>query len=307
LLASLPCREIVSVSPPFTAVVAAKGIVGKRFSDIRWIIDLGDPFSLCPESPPNNYRVYARLNSSYERKCFAHACAIVVTNEEMRRLYAEAFPESAGKIVIVPPLLPRPPAQYREPPATNISKKRLVFVGKLYGSLRRPDFLLRLFAQATRSGFDAELHFYGDVHECDESFRQYRKMLPGKLFLHGPVSHSMAIEAMRSATVLINIGNDTAYQLPSKLTEYVATGKPIINLTRTPNDSSAWFLKAHPGVLNIIYSHPEPRLEDVETFRDFVIAARTSLRRGVTDDELASYGVGAISAQYRSLLGGDSN
>jgi hypothetical protein len=57
---------------------------------------------------------------------------------------------------------------------------------------------------------------------------------------------------MREADVLVNIGNVTPFELPSKLVEYVSIGKPILNIVRSENDSSVEFLEAYPGSMNLM-------------------------------------------------------
>ena len=51
---------------------------------------------------------------------------------------------------------------------------------------------------------------------------------------------------MLNSDILVNIGNATKYQLPSKLVEYVSTGKPILNITSILDDSSDAFLSSYP-------------------------------------------------------------
>ena len=62
---------------------------------------------------------------------------------------------------------------------------------------------------------------------------------------------------MAEADVLVNIGNRTSYQLPSKVVEYAAFGKPILNFLASPDDSSAVFLSKYPFLLNVWKGGPK--------------------------------------------------
>lgn len=223
-----------------------------------------------------------------------------VTNELTRAGYAARFPESADRIRVIPPLLTLPPAS---PPAAVDGPARLVFLGTLYPTIRRPDYLLAVFrSMLERPGLaDAELHFYGDVRECAASFDHHADLLGTQILVHGPVPRAEAAVAMASATALVNIGNDTAYQLPSKLVEYAMTGKPILNLASVADDSSSRFLESY--LLHVtLHAAGPPTTEDVDR------AARLLLEGGAVPADalsrwIAPYTLAEVSCAYLALLG----
>ena len=49
-----------------------------------------------------------------------------------------------------------------------------------------------------------------------------------------------------SANYLVNIGNKTPYQVPSKIIEYMSSGKPIINIEQCDFDTSSRVLQNYP-------------------------------------------------------------
>jgi len=304
LVAAIDPDALVSVSPTFTAVAVGRSVARRRPRRLRWLIDLGDPFSFAEEAPQNNFRLYRRLNLRFERGCFAEADAISVTTAETRDRYAALFPESARKIAVIPPLVALPEAEGTGEAAGPSDRRRLVFLGRLYPTIRRPDFLLALFAALKDSGANEhyELHFYGDTWECEANFAPFRDRLGRDIHLHGPVPREQAISAMRSASVLVNIGNDTHYQLPSKVVEYATTGKPILNLAAYPDDSSARFLADYPAHLTLVAHGRDPVPDDIEKLKAFL--ARPS--RGIPFETLrawlAPYTLAEISARYRALL-----
>ncbi len=304
LVAAIDPDAIVSVSPTFTAVAVGRSVARRRPSRLRWLIDLGDPFSFAEEAPQNNFRLYRGLNIRFERGCFAEADAVSVTTPETRDRYAALFPESARKIAVIPPLLALP--ETIGEPAERPDRRRLVFLGRLYPSIRRPDFLLALFAalKDCEAAERCELHFYGNTWECEASFAPYRHRLGRDIHVHGPVPREQAISAMRSADVLVNIGNDTHYQLPSKIVEYAITGKPILNLAAHADDSSARFLADYPSQLTLVARAEGPTPGDVENLKAFLGRPSPEIAPEALRAWLAPYTLAEISARYRALLSG---
>jgi glycosyltransferase involved in cell wall biosynthesis len=290
---------LISVSPTYTAVAVGYRVRRRSRARLRWLVDLGDPFSFLEEAPPNNLRLYRRLNRRFERACFAAADAVSVTNPATRSRYASLFPESARKLVVIPPLVSLPELP---PPAADAgARTRLVFLGTLYRTIRRPDFLLALFAALAARQPGPELHFFGDVRECESSFAPYAALAGGALHLHGVVSRERALQAMADASVLVNLGNQTAYQLPSKVVEYALTGKPILNIAVRADDSSASFLASYPRQLTLFARPAGPTEEDVARARSF-LAAAAPVDPVALAAWLAPYRLPAVAAQYLAAL-----
>jgi glycosyltransferase involved in cell wall biosynthesis len=239
---------VVSVSEPFTGHLVGLDL-RERLPEARWLVDLGDPFSFLERTPTNNRALYRRLNAAVEREVFRRADAAAVTTVPTRDIYRKLFPESAAKVHVVPPLAPDLDALPPHPPVFSGDRVRLVYSGTLLRAIRSPEFLLRLFEtlQRTRFAGRVELHFLGNVGDCRECFEPYRGWIGRGIFLHGKVSREHAVQAMREAAVLVNLGNDTSFQLPSKVLEYAALGKPVLNLSASGDDSSARFLTGYPA------------------------------------------------------------
>lgn len=295
---------LITVAPPFTATLVGYRLTGNADAP-RWLVDLGDPFSFADEAPPNNFRLYRGLNRGFERRVFARAAAVSVTTEATSARYREAFPESADKLIVIPPLVSLPGAPVQgEPFFAGAGKLRLLYVGTLYSRIRRPDFLLALFARlgGTAVWTSAELHFIGDVSDCLRSFAGHRELLGAKIFLHGPKPRAQVLRAMQETGFLVNIGNDTAYQLPSKVVEYVSTGKPIVNIARRSDDSSAAFFARYPLTLNLVDSRGPPTEAQLASFLAFVSTPHSSLGSEEIRRWLAPYSLAEVSRTYRDLL-----
>ncbi|HKQ30781.1 MAG TPA: glycosyltransferase [Burkholderiales bacterium] len=290
---------VVSVSLPFTGHLV--GWWAKRRSPgSRWIIDAGDPFCYMDETPPNNLALYRRLNHSTERRVFADADAVSVTTDGTRDRYAQLFPESAAKIAVIPPLLSRQAGTESENVFPKDDTIRIVFIGTLYRNIRSPAFLLSLFERLSRDANAprTELHFFGELLDCEELFVPYRALLGERIFQHGRVTPTTARCAMAGADVLANIGNLTSYQLPSKVVEYTSTGKRILNIALHRDDASARFLVDYPYVLTIAQDDADA---DYASFARFV-ATKTDASVAVAQTWTRRFEVETIAPQYARLL-----
>lgn len=262
---------VVSVSHPFTGHLV--GLLTKaRAPDSRWFVDIGDPFHLMKEPSPNNRYLYAWISRAIEYRVVVGADAISVTTESTRRLYEASFPLPAGKVQVVPPLLSLPESPTSSPHADG-EPIRLVFVGTLYRNLRSPKFLLACFAAliAALPERRMELHFYGAINDCAENLASFPEPLKTALFVHGMVGRAEVHQAMVDADVLINIGNDSESQLASKVIEYMAVGKPILNLVGIADDVSVATLADYPAALTIMRSYDTPSVSVVDALRSFVL------------------------------------
>ncbi len=294
---------LISVSFQFTA-----HLVGLRlhhlFPKVCWLVDVGDPFWLAEFDPPNNQVLYGRLNRNIERAVLREARRISVTTELTRDHYIQNFPETAGRITVIPPLL-----SLATPPASAATSRtddriRLVFAGMLYATLRRPDHLLRLFADLIKrpGGDRLELHFWGFLTGVRGDFEPYQALLDRQIFLHGQVPRDQAAQALRDADILINIGNKVPFQLPSKVVEYVSLNKPILNLATIETDSSSVFFKNYPAALTLFNRDGADFCTQADQLYEFVMHPPPPLTREAIMTLLAPYQIDAISAAYEQWL-----
>jgi len=245
--------KLITVSIPFTCHIVGLSIK-KHNPDMLWVMDIGDPFYILDTTPVNNYKIYRRLNYLIEEKIISCVDIISVTTEALAKIYRNVFPESNKKVYVIPPLISLSgKSDIKNHIFLKKDKIRLVFVGTLYKAIRSPKFLLQLFRILLQAslGDKLEMHFFGRIHDCSDSFEPYEDLLDNKIFIHGLVDHNIALRAMKEADFLVNIGNDTSYQLPSKLVEYMSSGKPIINLISSSDDSSLPLIKDYPLHINI--------------------------------------------------------
>lgn len=242
---------LISVSLPFTGHLL--GLAAKcRFPELRWLADIGDPFAF-RIPPPNNTLFYSRKNFRLERQVLETADVLSVTTLATLHKYREIFGDAAIRnMQVIPPLLhyniAEPAKIAANPDAQTI---RIGYFGALYSPTRTPDAFLHLLEQT----FDLqptwqqrlEVHFYGEIFpEFYDQLTRFPVMR-----LHGLRPREEVRKAMQDMDILLNIGNATDFQLPSKAVDYLASGKPVLNLRYTENDPFADLFGDNELIINI--------------------------------------------------------
>lgn len=259
---------IISVSHPFTSHVVAL-FIKPCLPQAKWLVDIGDPFYLLHEPPINNQMLYGYFNKIIESRILRLANMISVTTVGTLLEYEKFFTQSRKKIQVIPPLLSINPQTYRK----KTHKKNiitLVFAGTLYKRLRSPEILLLCFQKLIESynKNKLELHFYGEINDCKSILDQCPDHVRPNLFVHGVVSRKKVAVALAEADILVNIGNNSPLQLPSKIFEYIFYEKPILNFVSIKNDSSLKIIKDYPALT--IYKRnkilPQKLIEKIQKF-----------------------------------------
>ena len=302
LLESQHFDAIVTVSLPFTGHLL--GLASNPGSPISptWLADIGDPFSFQLKSP-NNPFFYKTQNERLEKKILETADAVTVTTEATLREYRKFFGEKAvAKMSVVPPLLSMPSitSTITNPPIHPSIK--LGYFGALYAPTRTPDAFLDLLAQTftMRPGLRdrLEIHFYGEI------FPEFYEQLNNELSvsLHGLCSRESALAAMQEMDILLNIGNATDFQLPSKAVDYLAAGKPVLNLSYVQNDPLARFFRENPMIMNLKIENEKIGEGEMERWLSWLESEKPIPSEAELRERVAPFMVGNIAAQYLALI-----
>lgn len=136
------------------------------------------------------------------------------------------------RVLEFPSLVP-PPATAPRPEGEEMD---CLFAGSLYPTLRTPHYALALFAAMDLPA--VRLHFVGPgwEHYPADTAAAARAVLGDRLTIEGPVPPAEAAARVGAADVLLHLGNDNTTQVPSKLYESVAAGKPVLALLKRRDD-----------------------------------------------------------------------
>ena len=143
---------------------------------------------------------------------------------------------------------------------------RCCFFGSLYREIRNPRRTAELF---TAAGDVIEMRFVGRLVDGTEA-----ELFPAghTCLVTGEKRGAELEEEYREADILVNIGNAVYNQMPSKIFEYISTGKPIVNIYRSPECPTLRYLEKYPLALNIPETDVETNLaESAERVRNFCL------------------------------------
>jgi glycosyltransferase involved in cell wall biosynthesis len=165
---------------------------------------------------------------------------VLCQTEELRGFLESTVPESAGKSVLFPPILPSS-VQVRAADAGPGRPLKLVYAGK-YAPLWKTEAMTRLPALLKERGVDAELHMVGDKVQGDPDDAEFARRMdkalrhsPGVIW-HRGLPREAAIELVASCDVGLSWRDralDASLELSTKVLEYGSAGLPVV-LNRTP-------------------------------------------------------------------------
>ena len=244
-----------SVAVPFSSHIVAM-LLGRKRRGIEWVCDYGDPFSFLKELPMNNTRLYKKINKFIESKLINASQRISVTTSETLKEYVSYLGVPKKWLHVIPPVVGNnyiDESTYANGNSFGKESINLIFAGTLYTKIRNPKYLLELVSKLRTklAPRQLKLHFYGRIGDCQSEFDPYLDAMNDWIFLHGIVNKDEIMTVYRNADMLVNIGNTTAYQVPSKVIEYMSTGLPILNIASVEKDSSVDVLEDYPSAFSL--------------------------------------------------------
>ena len=179
----------------------------------------------------------------FEKDLYENASAVITTPIILKEQIDNEFAYEDDNIMGMEfPLISRPDI--------DINKEKnkapvCMFIGSIYGGIRNPEYTIRLFKPLIERK-EIEFHFVGvKKEELSEEFKEL------DLHCHGFVKLSVAMELMKKADILVNIGNAVMNQVPSKIFDYISNGKPIVNICKSKECPTLPYLKKYPLALNL--------------------------------------------------------
>lgn len=198
-------------------------IVSKANLNIPTIVYQLDPFYNV------NDVVNSRLKKNFIKIVSGERIKHIFTTDLLYEEYRQnkEFSEVLKKFSVVQfPKLKKP-----ESITANIgehSKTTLLYAGSLYRTIRSPEILAKLCKSLPEK---AEIVFCGG---CDNQ-EDVELLKKAGVVCKGYLSQAELSEEYKKADILVNIGNLVKNQLGSKLIDYIAIGKPILNISQIVN------------------------------------------------------------------------
>ena len=227
---------ILATGGPWTSFVVGYTLAKQLKRPL--VLDYRDPWNCNPYYSFSSQWLTKKSRRTEAQVCQA-ASHIIANTEELRdRLVAE-YPELRDRCSWIPngfdrDVFPAEPAIAGKPDVTSISGGyELCHFGTVYGK-RTPRVLLRAMWEMFRDGElkpeAIRLRFVGGWDTTDRECEQYAVNLEQQGFLRREpaISHSQCLQEMKRSSVLLVLQPDSPLQVPGKIYEYVATGRPLL-------------------------------------------------------------------------------
>src|SRR5699024_10828574 len=156
----------------------------------------------------------------------------------------------------------------------------IVYSDSLNSFSRNTEYACEIFKEISNENYQVDFYSQGD---CEQMLNEYQEKTDGLISRNGYIPHEKMLGKINSASFLLNIGNKNSDMIPSKIFEYMSTGKPIIHFYDNENDSSLPYLKQYSLAL-LVKQNPEILDFNISKVADF-IATNTGKSLSFTDVE----------------------
>lgn len=173
---------------------------------------------------PASYR--QKCGIRWEKRLFAAADKILVMECHQKHYFSDVYKAFQEKMSVVNfPLFSKLDVKER---AKDLSDEiSMVYAGSLYRVLRNPQFLCDCLVKLSKE-MNISVDFLGGG-DCGDILEKSGRESEGHIRGHGMQSNDTAMRYISNADVLLSIGNAESPMAPSKIFEYMATGKPIVH------------------------------------------------------------------------------
>ena len=231
----------------------------KHHPEVKWLSFFYDPYS--PHYIYYKYKLFRPiwkiLNRKKEQEIYDAADAVLLSSE-LYKFVPQHFRINPTKCYpLLYPLNDLHCTRKKDNTQSSATCK-LFFAGMFYKKIRNPEFALSTLSKVNGIRFDM---FVGKG-ECEDIINKY---ITENIHREEFVNHDRYLEMIcNEYDVLVNVGNVSTLQAPSKMLELLSTGKPILNFYFA-KDSQYEMIEKYPLGLNIGY-HEESAVENVELF-----------------------------------------
>lgn len=148
-------------------------------------------------------------------------------------------------------------------------KLHLFFIGKFYREIRHPQYLFDIMERL--SSAPIVLHIVGPIEEMRFDQAYVDKYLSNKIpniRVHGAVFSVEADDLLLHADVLVHVGNAVDSLMPSKILDYISSGKPILNLCKIRTCPTLPLMEKYPLGMTLFEEEPlsDEKVESVKRF-----------------------------------------
>lgn len=220
-----PIDYLFTINSPFPAHLT--GLRYKSmFPDVKWVTYTVDPYARASEFTQRYFLKQLKLTIDVqaEQRVYSNADHNFVS-EEVHATDQSLFSGTPEKTSILPYILPN---NISEVDDSIFSKEKInvVYAGSFYETIRNPKILLKTFLALNDPTILLHLFVSSD---CDRMIDNFVLQSQNRIIRHLTVSHEKVLQILSQSDILLSLGNSTPAFKPSKIFEYISTGKSIIH------------------------------------------------------------------------------
>lgn len=224
---------VISISVPFlthysTAKFRCKH--SKDYANTTFVADSGDPFSTCQQF---KIAPYFKL---LEKNVLKHFDYLAIPTSLAIDAYKKLVP--LKKIRIIPQGF-NFEIKNNFPPISKNDIPHFAYAGVFYEGIRNPIFLFDYLAKLNN-----KFKFYLFLREKSQFTEQlldtYSDKLKDKIIVRYGLERERLLIELRKMDFLINIGNTTTVQVPSKIIDYALVNRPYVSFNELTFDKTVF-------------------------------------------------------------------
>lgn len=258
---------IVAIAQPFGWAVLANELK-ERYPGAKIYLYMLDPYIY-------NYTL-PQSKIEYRKKQFKR-----FTNNLDGIIFTRGIKEEAEKhnctirkrsiTVDLPNMIPHKTMQTKN----YLDKIELMFAGRFYPDIRNPQKMFNVLLQI----LDERTIFSMFSRGCDAMANSFTQSCPHVKQMDF-LPHEKYVKYFEGVDILVNLENTIPNQLPSKVFEYIASGKPIINFYEDENSMGLHYFCRYPLAFN--FNLNQYQTSDIIRLRNFIVE---SVGKRLTYDE----------------------
>lgn len=248
---------LLSYSMPFEFIVISGKLMDLGIAK-RWYPIFLDPYVFNTTLSKHKIGFRKRLAQKTLEKANHIFMVDGIMSENIKKDYVPKYHKDTTEIFI--PMLKECKVKQTK---QNNEKPLLCYTGGFYRDIRNPEKMLQILSKLD----NIEFRWFG--RGCEDIVNREKINFKNSEFvIGGKVEHERCIQELFYADFLINLGNSITNQMPSKIFEYIAYGKPIINFYFSEQDMCLPILEKYPLGLNINLNNSSEK--DIETLSKFI-------------------------------------
>lgn len=231
----------------FDIILSFSGGYASQLVSLKIYKEFGIKWISCFFDPPAKYNYLFQQQKPYyhrmiekDRQVMMSSSAILLDSAIYNSMRNEPYISKMFEVGL--PLITR----RNTTPRRKGIKIKVAFIGTLYFDQRNPQKAIELLLNAKEVSID----FYGN--SCTKHVLSELRLCNNRVRYCGEIKHDDIAKHVYSYDYLLNIGNITAVQIPSKLIEYISYGIPIINIVKKKEDPTIELIDSLKDSISIL-------------------------------------------------------